>query len=70
MVLSMGWRGNRYMHSAAVHIEIVGDKIWIQNDHTEEGIATDLLEAGISGEDIVLGFRDPEIRQYTEFAQG
>ncbi len=70
MVLNMGWRGSRYIHSATVHIEIVGDKIWIQNDHTEEGIATDLLEAGIPGENIVLGFREPKIRQHTEFARG
>ncbi|MDM8525295.1 element excision factor XisI family protein [Desulfococcaceae bacterium HSG8] len=30
--------GSRYIHSATVHIEIVGDKIWIQNDHTEEDL--------------------------------
>jgi hypothetical protein len=39
----------------------------IQYDETEEGIATDLLEAGVPKEDIVLGFRYPKIREYTGF---
>lgn len=68
MVLNMGWRQNKYIHSATIHIEIIDNKIWIQNDHTEEGIATSLIEAGIPKQEIVLGFRHPKVRQYTEFA--
>lgn len=56
------------MHSNIVHVDLRGDKVWIQNDNTEEGIATDLLAAGIPSENIVLGFRLPEVRQHTEFA--
>ena len=51
-----------------IHVELIKDKIWIQYDGTEEGIATDLLEAGVPKEHIVLGFRPPEIRPYTGFA--
>jgi len=43
-------------------------KIWIQRDGTERGIASDLTEAGIPNDHIVLGFREPELRQYTGFA--
>jgi len=43
-------------------------KIWVQYDDSEEGIATDLPAAGVPRQDIVLGFRPPELRQYTEFA--
>ena len=70
LVLMFGWRGDRYIHSATVHIEIIDGQIWIQNDHTEDGIATDLLEAGVPHKDIVLGFRPPELRPYTEFGVG
>ena len=35
---------------------------------TEEGIATDLLEAGVPKEDIVLAFQPPDVRRFTEFA--
>lgn len=68
LVLNIGWQGKKYIHSATLHLEIIGGKIWIQSDNTEEGIAADLLEAGVPKDDIALGFRHPKIRKYTEFA--
>lgn len=49
-------------------MDLIDNKIWIQFDDTEEGVATDLMEAGIPKEDIILGFRHPKLRQYTGFA--
>jgi hypothetical protein len=43
-------------------------KIWILTDNTEEGIATELLEHGISKDRIVLGFYPPALREMGEFA--
>jgi hypothetical protein len=68
MLLSMGWYGDKYIHHAPIHLELIENKIWIQADDTEAGVATDLLEAGVPKEQIVLGFKPPEIRPYTEFA--
>jgi hypothetical protein len=34
----------------------------------EEGIATDLVRAGVAKEDIVLAFHEPKMRPYTDFA--
>jgi hypothetical protein len=51
-----------------IHLSLVGEKVWVQSDDTEEGIATDLMAAGISKDDIVLGFRHPKIRPHTGFA--
>lgn len=53
-----------------VHIDLIEDKVWIQYDGTEDGVAMELVEAGIPKENIVLGFRPPEIRPYTGFAIG
>ena len=47
---------------------ISNEKIWVQCDNTEDGITKELLSAGIAKEDIVLGFHEPKIRQYTGFA--
>ena len=69
LVLDIGWNGDKYLHATPIHINLIGNQIWIQYDDTEEGIATDLLEAGIPKEDIVLGFRHPKVRQYTEFGK-
>ena len=70
MLLDVGWYGQEYIHNAPIHLEIIDGKIWIQNDDTEDGVAADLLEAGVDRVDIVLGFRHPKIRPYTEFARG
>jgi hypothetical protein len=69
-LLQVGWEGDEYVHGAVIHIDLIDDKIWIQYDGTEDGVAADLIEAGIPQEAIVLGFRPPEIRQYTGFAVG
>lgn len=68
LLLFTGWKGSQRLHSLLIHIEIIGDKIWIQEDNTEEGVATDLEKHGIAKQDIVLGFHPPDVRPFTEYA--
>jgi hypothetical protein len=68
LVVSQGRLGKKRVHGCLLHVEIIGDKIWIQRDGTEDGIAGELVEAGIPKERIVLGFWDPEARKLGEFA--
>lgn len=68
MLFRTGWSGKEHGHTAVVYIRLHGGKIWIEEDGTEDGVATSLLQAGVPREDIVLGFRPPEMRPYTEFA--
>jgi len=70
IVLLMGWQGYSYIHTCIIHIEVVGDKVWVQADNTEAGITYALLDAGIPKEQIVLGFQSPFERALTEFATG
>ena len=63
-----GWDGDRHVFSIAFHIDIIGDKIWIQEDNTEIGIADLLVEQGIAKSDIVLAYFAPSHRELTEFA--
>jgi hypothetical protein len=51
-----------------LHIDIINHKLWIQHDGTEEGVAVDLVAAGIPKEQIVLAFRTLEQRKHTDFA--
>ena len=67
-LLYIGWDGSRRVHDVAVHIEIVDDKVWLQRDNTDLVVADDLVEWGIPREAIVLGFRQPQLRQYTGYA--
>lgn len=68
LLMLVGRDGIRRVHGCLVHVDIIDGKIWIQRDGTEQGIARELLLAGVPKEDIVLGFRSPEARQITEFA--
>lgn len=68
LLVTVGWHNIRRIHGSIVHIDIIDGKVWIQRDGTEHGIANDLVRAGIPKDHIVLGFREPEIRQHSEFA--
>ena len=68
LLLIIGREGAKRVHGCLVHLDIIQGKIWIQRDGTEQGIATELLRAGIPKEHIVLGFRSPTLRKHTEFA--
>jgi hypothetical protein len=68
LVVVEGWKDVERLHGCMVHVEIKGDKIWVQLDGTEDGVAADLLAAGISKDCIVLGFKSPQSRKYTSFA--
>jgi len=67
-VVHVGWHNKKRIHGSVIHIDIKGGKVWIQHDGTSDGIADELVEAGIPKEDIVLGFRYPKFRKYTEYA--
>ena len=67
-VMHVGWDGVRRVHGSVVHIDIIGDKVWIQYDGTTRPVADELIAGGIPREDIVLGFHPAEVRKYTDFA--
>ena len=67
-VLHIGWQEQRRVYGVIIHVDIKDDKIWVQRDGTEIGIANELLEAGVPHSDIVLGFHAPYKRQFTDFA--
>jgi XisI protein len=68
LLMAIGWNASGRVHSISFHLRIRNEKIWIEWDGTEEGIALELVELGIPKEDIVLGFYRPERREITEFA--
>jgi len=70
LLLTVGWQEDRRIHGCLIHIDIIGDKLWIQRDGTEYGIAEELADAGIPRENIVLGFHPSDVRKYTDYYKG
>lgn len=69
-LLHVGWNGWHRIHGSVIHVDVKEGMIWIQHDGTEEGIAEDLVQAGVPRDRIVLGFRHPFKRPHTGFAIG
>ncbi len=68
LLLALGRENKRRVHDCMIHVDILGDKIWIQYDGTEYGVARELLDAGVPKDKIVLGFKSSHLRQFTELA--
>jgi len=64
----VGWQGNKRVRGITVHVRIKNNKIWIEEDWTEEGVANELLKEGVPQSDIVLAFHHPDDRPLTDFA--
>lgn len=68
LLMNVGWSGKRRICSVMFYARLHNNKIWVEEDWTEEGIANELVKAGVPREDIVLGFQPPSMRPLTEFA--
>jgi len=68
LLVDVGWKGLERVHEALIHVDLIDGKIWIQYDGTEEGIATQLAAEGVPRDRIVLGFKPPDVRKFTDFA--
>jgi hypothetical protein len=66
--VQVGWDRTGRTCGNTIYIRIQHDKVWVEEDLTEDGITNDLMAAGIAREDIVLGFQHPRERALTEFA--
>ncbi len=67
-LMRVGWRGETRLRRPVFYVRLKNDKIWIEEDWTQESIVSELMAAGIPNEDIVLAFNPPEVRHLTEFA--
>ena len=62
MLYQTGWLGQKPVNNVVIMARVKEDKIWIDEDWTEEGVSTDLLRYGVPPEDIVLAFHHPDLR--------
>lgn len=63
-----GWQNGERVCGMTVYVRFSDGKFWIEEDWTEDGIATDLVREGVPKEDIVLAFHDAKTRKHTDFA--
>lgn len=67
-LIHIGWSGSHRIQGAVIHIDIRNGKIWIQFDGTADGVATELVAAGVPKDHIVLAWKPPNRRKDTDYA--
>jgi hypothetical protein len=68
LMVEVGWEDGYRIYGPLLHIDILGGKLWIQQDGTEDSVAGELVAAYVPKDRIVLGFRTPSLRAPSEFA--
>jgi XisI protein len=66
LLVLVGREGERRVHGTLVHVDIEGDRLVIQRDGTERGMAPLLARGGIAKERIVLAFHPEGPFVYSE----
>lgn len=66
-IVRTGWNRGRFFHYMLFHLIIKKNKVWLQQNNTEDLIGDDLVKHGIPKRDIVLGFQPEEVRPLTGF---
>ena len=69
-VMQVGWNGGHRVHGSIIHIDIRDGKVWIEHNGTDARLGEELVAAGISRNDIVLGFQPAELRPLTSYGVG
>jgi hypothetical protein len=63
-----GWDDKKLVQHIIMYLSIKNGKVWVEQDLTDLCVVDALLDAGISADNIVLGFHPPRKRILTEFA--
>ncbi len=65
--MKIGWNESKRIYYSVIHFDIKEGKIWLQKNATDWNPAEDLIELGVTREDIILGLQPPFKRPYTDY---
>jgi hypothetical protein len=63
LVMHNEWRGENHIYGCAMQLDVIDDRIWIQQNNTEIYVDRELIQRGVLPQDIILGFRSPSVRK-------
>jgi hypothetical protein len=63
LVIHDEWIGENRIYGCSMQIDIIENQIWIQQNNTEIYVDRELMQRGVSPQDIILGFRSPNVRK-------
>jgi len=63
LVMHNEWREDYRIYGCAIQLDIIEGQVWIQHNSTEIYLDRELISRGVLPQDVILGFRAPNIRQ-------
>jgi hypothetical protein len=66
-LMRVGWQELKRVYYTIMHFDIKDGKIWIQQNMTDVDVGQELVNMGVSKQDIVLGLHPPYKRPYTGY---
>lgn len=64
LLVHLGWNEQERIYYCVLHLEIKNEKIWIQNNQTDQSLVEDLINEGVPKKDIILGLKPAYVREY------
>ncbi|GBF80602.1 XisI protein [Aphanothece sacrum] len=65
--MNVGWENLNRVYRCILHFDIKDEKIWLQQNLTDQNPAEELVKMGVPREDIILGLHPPYKRKYTDY---
>jgi hypothetical protein len=66
-LIRLGWTQGKFVYHCVMHFDIIEGKVWLQQNWTDQDLAEELIQKGVSRQDIVLGFVPPYARTHSGF---
>jgi XisI protein len=66
-LMRVGWQELKRVYYTIMHFDIKDGKIWIQQNMTDVDVGQELVDMGVSKQDIILGLHPPYKRPYTGY---
>jgi hypothetical protein len=66
-LMRVGWKELKRVYYTIMHFDIKDEKIWIQQNMTDVDVGQELVDMGVSKQDIILGLHPPYKRPYTGY---
>jgi hypothetical protein len=68
-LLDLGWDdADRRVFQPIIHVDLIGTKVWIQENTTDLDISKVFVKSGVDASDIVLGLHSRSLRQLSDYA--
>ncbi|MFN0214420.1 MAG: XisI protein [Saprospiraceae bacterium] len=64
-LVRLGWKEGQFVHFVVFHFDLIGDKVWVQQNHTDLPVADELEDLGVDPNDIVFAFMESEWKPNT-----